>query len=129
VRGFRWFFSFRPAHGSQPRAKELAGTLSNGKEVGIAFNRLRSHAAQLPAGARSAIGTRSGVNWLVNTLNGQSARNSLYSKCADSQNSLTQKLQFADFFAATFYAAKRKKKWRIFRVVRRFRSGPGSLLV
>jgi len=62
-------------------------------------------------------------------LKRQSARSSLYSKCADSQNSLTQNLQFAAFFAATSYGAKRKKKWKILRVVRRLRSGRASLPV
>jgi len=55
---------------------------------------------------------------LVDMLNAQSARKSLYSKCAEFQISLTQNLQFADFFVATSYAAKRKKKWKILRVVR-----------
>jgi hypothetical protein len=67
--------------------------------------------------AQEAIGTRSGVNPLVDLLRRQSARDSLYSKCADSRFSLTQDLQFADFFVATSYAAKRKKKWKIFGVV------------
>jgi hypothetical protein len=68
------------------------------------------------------------ANPLVGMLDRQSARDYLYSRCADSKNSLTQKLQFADFFAATSYAAKRKKKWRIFRAVRRLRSGRARLL-
>jgi len=62
----------------------------------------------------SAIRTRSQVNPLVDMLNAQSARKSLYSLCADLQILLTQNLQSADFFAATSYAAKRKKQWAIF---------------
>ncbi|MGO9921409.1 MAG: hypothetical protein ACLQIB_42800, partial [Isosphaeraceae bacterium] len=58
-----------------------------------------------------------GVNPLVDMLNGRSACNCLYSRCADSDISLTQDLQFADFFVATSYAAKRKKKWKVFPVV------------
>ncbi len=103
--------------------------------VGAASTRrsgLRSHATQLRAGAISAMGTRFGgesFNPLVDTLSRQSPRGSLYSRCADSRISLTQNLQYADFFVVTCYAAKRKKKWKKFWVVRRLRSGRASLPV
>ena len=69
------------------------------------------------------------MNPLVDMSNAESAPNFLYSKCADFQISLKQNLQFADFFAATSYAAKRKKKWTFFGGVRAFRGGRAGLPV
>ena len=71
--------------------------------------------------------SKSGWHPLVDMLNGLPAPSSLYSRCAESEKSLTQNLQFVDFFVATSYATKRKKKWKIFRAVRRFRPGGGRI--
>ncbi len=57
------------------------------------------------------------VNPLVDMSNTQCTRKSLYTTCAESKIPLTQKLQFADFFVATLYAAERKKMWKILRAV------------
>ncbi len=77
---------------------------------------LRSHASQLRGRDRYASGGQS-VNPLANMLNGQCARNSLHTRCAEFKISLTQDLQFSDFFVATSCAAGRKKIWKIFCVV------------
>ncbi len=191
MRGFRWFFPFSLAQGSQPRAKDktvetaltesgddtcdiLVPTLRVGAHVWDALRPDDSHARRSPNDAErrrrrshaglvqardclgNPVGTRprdqtspkrqrgfrlrwlsspahppgaskSGWHPLVDMLNGLPAPSSLYSRCAESEKSLTQNLQFVDFFVATSYATKRKKKWKIFRAVRRFRPGGGRI--